>query len=167
MSIDTLKEAAITAQRIAPSAPETKAAQRAYQHALNELQRDKEAKERIAKEAEDKARMHAHDFSRTTPRLIASTSLGVYPDFATVYGIGHAETEWAAKIGHSIMLGYRCHFPNGEPFSDCGKEFPCKILSIHRGAYVSDQPRGRSGWHLIAMVELPPELQYATNIERE
>jgi hypothetical protein len=117
--------------------------------------------------AERRAERQRLDFSRTKPRLEATVSLGVFADFATADGIGAAEAKFCRPV-QCVELGYVCHdVDDGSQLHGSPDQFPCEILSLRRGAYVSDSTRGRSGYHLLATVRLAPELQLATELEKE
>jgi hypothetical protein len=121
-----------------------------------------------AQQAERRAERHRLDFSRTEPRLEATVSLGVFADFSITDGYGSQAERWAKKIGQAVLLGYVCHdVHDGSKLHGSPDQFPCEILSLRRGAYVSDSTRGLSGYHLLATVRLAPELQLATELEKE
>jgi ElaB/YqjD/DUF883 family membrane-anchored ribosome-binding protein len=163
--LDTLKGEMAILQRDAAHSEECKTAQKTYEQALSHVRRQSEAEKRRQTEAEKKAQCKAHDFSRQTPRTTASISLGVYPDYATSQGYGAALQRW--EKAENVMLGYVMHDEDGSPLCESPDQYPCRITSLAQGAYVSDQPNGTSGWHLIAQVELPEELRHATRLARE
>lgn len=168
MTIAELKDKAAQLQRSAPASKEAKEAQRAYQAALNDQDAEKRAAVRREEEGARKARQQELDFARTTPRTTATISLGVFSDWATSQGFAAQEREWRKRIGEPLNLGYVVHdTDDGSRLCGSNVGYPCKLQALGKGAHVSDQPHGRSGWHLIATVELAPELQFATALTSE
>lgn len=162
-TIEDLKSAAAALQRQDPHSPEAKEAQRNYQAALNESARAERVERHASERAEKKAREKELDFGRAEARKSASLSLGVFQDFATSNGFAATLARWQQKS--YVMVGYVHHDAyDGSRLCESDEKFPCKIVSLGRGSYVTNQPQGFAGWHLIAEIEVPEELWHATEL---
>lgn len=148
-----------TAQRNAPNAEETK-----------QLQKDYEAQRRAARAEKQAARnreQHAEDtrIAREAETCAARDTedvAGVYHDFATRGNCHEALTYKRVRVRGRIAL-----VSGGElvGWTNDNKTYEVVVVDARMGAHWSDQPSGRSGWHVIHTVRLPEELRTVKMID--
>lgn len=155
ITIDQVRDA----QRNAPNAPETK-----------QLQKDYEAQRRAARAEKQAARnREQHEENTRIARRLETCAAreteevaGIYHDFAIRGNYEQALRYKAVRVRGRIALvsgGEHIGWANDD------KTYEVKVVASRMGAHWSDQPSGRSGWHVIHTVQLPEELRTVKMID--